>query len=155
MAKAARAGTESGHDQPPEDREVVGAVDLRRLDDRRGQGADVVAQQVGGEREPERGVGQPDAEEAAVQVEVGEHLDAADRRAVGVELQDRDEGHLEGHDHEAHHQHEHHVAAPELHPREGVGGERGDGDRDDVDGMVTARLLRKAFLKPPASSTVR
>ena len=51
--------------------------------------------------------------------------------AAGVEPQDRDERHLQRHDHQADDEHEHHVAAPELHPGEGVGGEGGDGDRDD------------------------
>ena len=35
-------GNRQRHDQSPEDREVVGSVHLRRLDDRRGQRADVV-----------------------------------------------------------------------------------------------------------------
>ena len=52
-------------DEPPEDREVVGAVDLGRLDDRGRQRADVVAQQVDRQREPEPRVGQPHAEERA------------------------------------------------------------------------------------------
>ena len=74
-----REGGEGGHrqrhHQSPEDREVVGAVDLGRLDDRRRQRADVVAQQVGRERQAERRVGEPDAEERAVEVEVGEDLE--------------------------------------------------------------------------------
>ncbi len=79
MAKAASAGTDSGHDQPPEDREVVGAVDLGRLDDRRRQRADVVAQQVDGERAGRTPVwASQTPRKRAVQVEVGEHLDAAD-----------------------------------------------------------------------------
>ena len=61
-------GHRQRHDQSPEDREVVGAVDLRRLDDRRRQRPDVVAQQIHREREPERRVREPDPEERAVQV---------------------------------------------------------------------------------------
>ena len=130
-SRTQRAPAPTGHDQPPEDREVVGAVDLGRLDDRRRQRADVVAQQVDRERQAERGVGQPDPEERAVEVQVGEDRQPADLRAAGVEPQDRDQRHLERHHQQGHHQHEHHVAAPELHPREGVGGEGGDRDGDD------------------------
>ena len=132
MAKAASAGTDSGHDQPPEDREVVGAVDLGRLDDRRRQRADVVAQQVGRRaagRTPVWASQMP--RNVPLRSRSGMTWTPPMRRPVRVEPQDRDERHLQRHDHEADHEHEHHVAAPELHPREGVGGEGRDGDRDD------------------------
>ena len=46
--------------QAPEDAEVVGAVDARRLEDVLGQRRDVVVQQEDRERHRERGVGEPD-----------------------------------------------------------------------------------------------
>ena len=51
--------------EPPEDREVVGTVDLGGLDDRGRQGADVVAEQVHGQRQPEARVCQPHPQEGA------------------------------------------------------------------------------------------
>ena len=55
----------------------------------------------------------------------------ADRpQPLGVEPQDRDQRHLQRHDEQPDDEHEQHVPAAELHPRERVGGERGDGDRD-------------------------
>ena len=53
------------------------------------------------------------------------------RRPARVQAKDRDEGHLEGHDHQPDDDDEHRSAPRELHPRERIGRERGDGDRDD------------------------
>ena len=47
------------------------------------------------------------------------------------EAQQRDEAHLQRHDHQRHDEHRQGVTALEVHPRQGVGGERGDHDRDD------------------------
>ncbi len=136
-------------DQPPEDREVVGSVDLRRLDDRRRQRADVVPEQIDGQGQPEGGVGQPHAEEGAVQIEVGEDLDAEQRGAVDVQAQDRDQRHLQRHDQQPDHGDEHHVAAPEVHPRERVRSERGDRDRDHRRGDRDREAIQERVPRSP------
>ena len=76
-------------DQPPERREVAGAVDLGRLDDLLGQRGHVVAQDVDRQRHAEADVGQPHRGERAGEAE------------VAVDLEQRDEGHLVRHDQQA------------------------------------------------------
>ena len=134
MAKAASAGTDKGttRRQKIVKWSAPSILADSMIDD--GSERDVVEQQVGGEGQPEGRVGQPHPEERPVEVEVGDELDVEDARPLRVEAQDRDEGHLQRDDHQPDDQHEHHVAAPEVHPGEGVGGEGGDGDRDDRGG---------------------
>ena len=77
-----------------------------------------VVEQEDRQRQAEARMGQPDAEERAVQV------------PGAVDLQDRDQRHLDRHDQQCHHDREQDAAAAERDPGEGIRGERGDGDRD-------------------------
>ena len=63
MAKAARAGTDSGSTTLREHLEVRGAVDAGRLEEVAGQLADEVVEQEDGQRQAEGRVRQPDAQE--------------------------------------------------------------------------------------------
>ena len=120
------------HDQLAEDREVAGAVDAGRLDDLLGQRRDEVLEDEDAERHAEADVGDPDRGDAVVEVEVGEDRDGADVGAAGEQPQQRDQRHLQRHDQHGDDGHEQPVAALELHPRERVGGQRGDADRQDA-----------------------
>ena len=106
-------------DEPGERLEVRGAVDVGGLEDVLRELAHVVVQQVGGQRESEACMRQPDGQERAVQV---------DRQ---VRPQDRDQRDLERHDEQGHDRDEQDPPAREVHPGEPVGGEGGDEDRDD------------------------
>src|ERR671918_2696508 len=141
-------GNRERHDQPPEDREVVGAVDLRRLDQRGGEGSDVVAEEVDRQRQPERGVGQPDPQERSVEVQVREDDEPADLPPFHVEAEDRDECHLEWHHQQPDDQDEEHVAASELHPGERVRRERGHGDRDHRGGDGHGEAVQSGVAEP-------
>ena len=80
--------------------------------------ADVVEQQIDGQRQAEAGVRQPDAQEGAVKLQ------------CFVVLEDRHEGDLQGHYQQGDHHDEEQATPGKLHPGEAVGGKGGDQDRD-------------------------
>jgi hypothetical protein len=107
-------------DDAAENLEIVGAVDLRRLDEILGQAGDIAAQQIDGERQAEAGMCQPDAE-------IGFRQEAG----RVVDLEQRDQRHLQWHDQQADDHRDDEAASRQLHPGERIGGERRNQDRDD------------------------
>ena len=120
IAKDASAGSDSGSASRVNAVKWRGAVDERGLEEVPGELGHVGGQQEDRQRQAEPGVGQPDAQERAVEVQ------------AGVDPQQRDQRHLQRHDEQADDHREQHRPTGEAHPRERVGGERGDGDRDQA-----------------------
>src|SRR5262245_32689309 len=106
-------------DEAEEDPKLGGAVDARGLEDVLGYPDEEVPEQEDREREPEGRVEEDEAQNRVV-----------DPERV-VEGEDRDQRHLQRDHEERDDEDEEPVAPGELEPREGVGGERADRDREN------------------------
>ena len=133
IASDAIAGSPSGRISAEEDPELGGAVDPRRLEQVLRDPDEEVPQQEDRERQPEGGVEEHEPEDRVEQAE------------VVVQREDRDQRHLDGDDEQRDHDQEEPVAARELEPRERVGSESGDRDRQDrrTDGDENRRPDRR------------
>ena len=134
MRERRQRGHRQRQHEPPEDRGVVGAVDPRRLEDLLGERRHVVVEQEDGQGQCGPDVGDPHGRRGAGEIEVGEQRERlAEQGEVGaarVELEQRDQRHLQRHGHERDHADEHPAAALEVHPGEGVGRECGQREGD-------------------------
>ena len=133
IASDAIAGQPEREDHAEEDPELGRAVDPRGLEQVLRDPDEEVPQQEDRERQPERGVEEHEPE------------DRVEEPEVVVQREDRDQRHLDRDDEQRDDDQEEPVAARELEPRERVGGERGERDRQDrrTDGDENRRPDRR------------
>ena len=112
-------GEPERNDHAEEDPELRRTVDARRLEQVAGDPDEEVPQQEDRKRQPEG------------RVEEDEPWDRVEKPERVVEREDRDERHLDRNDEERDDHDEQPVAPRELEPRERVGRERGDEDRQE------------------------